>query len=76
MHAVHSQPTRKKRGNLPKEATDKLMKWFFLHEDAPYPTEEQKNEIVRQTNLAMSQVRYERPFAFNTVVASSFLCSV
>lgn len=46
---------RKRRGNLPKETTDKLRSWFQKHLAHPYPTEDEKQELVRQTGLQMSK---------------------
>ena len=46
---------RKRRGNLPKETTDKLRAWFVAHLNHPYPTEDEKQELMRQTKLQMSQ---------------------
>jgi hypothetical protein len=45
---------RKRRGNLPKETTDKLRAWFVAHLHHPYPTEDEKQELMRQTRLQMS----------------------
>lgn len=45
---------RKRRGNLPKETTDKLRAWFIAHLQHPYPTEDEKQELMRQTGLQMS----------------------
>jgi hypothetical protein len=45
---------RKRRGNLPKETTDKLRAWFVANLHHPYPTEDQKQELMRQTGLQMS----------------------
>jgi hypothetical protein len=46
---------RKRRGNLPKETTDKLRAWFIAHLQHPYPTEDEKQELMRQTGLQMSK---------------------
>lgn len=46
---------RKRRGNLPKETTDKLRAWFVSHLQHPYPTEDEKQDLMRQTGLAMSK---------------------
>jgi hypothetical protein len=46
----------KKRGNLPKDTTDKLLAWFHSHLDHPYPTEEEKHKLMRQTGLQMSKL--------------------
>lgn len=46
---------RKRRGNLPKETTDKLRSWFQAHLGHPYPTEDEKQELVRATGLQLSK---------------------
>lgn len=46
---------RKRRGNLPKETTDKLRAWFMAHLTHPYPTEDEKQDLMRQTGLQMSK---------------------
>jgi Homeobox KN domain len=45
---------RKRRGNLPKETTDKLRAWFVAHLQHPYPTEDEKQDLMKQTGLQMS----------------------
>ncbi|UNI21483.1 homeodomain super [Purpureocillium takamizusanense] len=47
---------RKRRGNLPKETTDKLRAWFVAHLQHPYPTEDEKQDLMRQTGLQMNQI--------------------
>ncbi|KAI2636408.1 hypothetical protein GGS26DRAFT_493831 [Hypomontagnella submonticulosa] len=47
---------RKRRGNLPKETTDKLRTWFVAHLHHPYPSEEEKQELMRQTGLQLNQI--------------------
>ncbi|CAH0043210.1 unnamed protein product [Clonostachys solani] len=47
---------RKRRGNLPKETTDKLRAWFMAHLSHPYPTEDEKQDLMRQTGLQMNQI--------------------
>ncbi|RFU25632.1 hypothetical protein B7463_g10716, partial [Scytalidium lignicola] len=47
---------RKRRGNLPKKTTDLLRTWFKLHLQHPYPTEDEKQELMRQTDLQMNQI--------------------
>jgi len=46
---------RKRRGNLPRVTTDKLRHWFVNHLGHPYPTEDEKQELMRQTGLQMSR---------------------
>ena len=48
---------RKRRGNLPKETTDKLRAWFVAHLQHPYPTEDEKQDLMRQTGLQMSTLQ-------------------
>lgn len=50
----HESKPRKRRGNLPKETTDKLRAWFVAHLQHPYPTEDEKQNLMRQTGLQMS----------------------
>jgi Homeobox KN domain len=47
--------TRKRRGNLPKETTDKLRAWFICHLHHPYPTEDEKQSLMSQTGLQISE---------------------
>ncbi|TRX90765.1 hypothetical protein FHL15_008344 [Xylaria flabelliformis] len=47
---------RKRRGNLPKETTEILRNWFFTHLAHPYPTEDEKQALMRETNLQMNQI--------------------
>ncbi|KAI1156004.1 hypothetical protein F4825DRAFT_362807 [Nemania diffusa] len=47
---------RKRRGNLPKETTDKLRAWFVAHLSHPYPKEDEKQELMRETGLQMNQI--------------------
>lgn len=52
----HDSKQRKRRGNLPKETTDKLRAWFVAHLQHPYPTEDEKQELMRETGLQMNQI--------------------
>ncbi|EDU41609.1 Homeobox-KN multi-domain protein [Pyrenophora tritici-repentis] len=47
---------RKRRGNLPKEATNMLKEWFQQNRQSPYPTEDQKMELCNRTGLSLNQV--------------------
>jgi hypothetical protein len=51
---------RKRRGNLPKETTDILRAWFISHLQHPYPTEDEKQELMRLTGLQMSEFLFRR----------------
>jgi Homeobox KN domain len=46
---------RKRRGNLPKETTDTLRAWFREHLSHPYPSEEEKQRMMKATGLQMSE---------------------
>ena len=53
----HNAFNRKRRGNLPKEATNLLKDWFAANRTSPYPTEDQKMELCNRTGLSLNQVR-------------------
>lgn len=48
--------TRKRRGNLPKPVTDLLKAWFRTHQSHPYPSEEEKQLLMCQTGLTITQL--------------------
>ena len=50
------QAPRRRRGNLPRDTTDLLKQWFAEHLGHPYPTEDEKQLLCRQTGLQMTQV--------------------
>ncbi|TVY84093.1 Homeobox protein homothorax, partial [Lachnellula suecica] len=54
--SVHDNKQRKRRGNLPKDTTDKLRAWFMANLNHPYPTEDQKQDLMRQTHLQINQI--------------------
>ncbi|KAF1995967.1 hypothetical protein P154DRAFT_329430 [Amniculicola lignicola CBS 123094] len=56
MGADQNAFNRKRRGNLPKEATGILKAWFQAHRDSPYPTEDEKLALCNQTNLSINQI--------------------
>jgi len=62
---------RKRRGNLPKETTDKLRAWFMSHLTHPYPTEDEKQDLMRHTGLAMSKLCSDS-IIWRTVTNSTF----
>ncbi|KAG8531374.1 uncharacterized protein KY384_003003 [Bacidia gigantensis] len=53
---MDERPARRRRGNLPKWATDFLKQWFFEHIAHPYPTEQEKQELCKRTGLGMTQL--------------------
>ncbi|RMZ69574.1 homeodomain-containing [Pyrenophora seminiperda CCB06] len=52
----HNSFNRKRRGNLPKEATNMLKDWFQQNRQSPYPTEDQKMDLCSRTGLSLNQV--------------------
>lgn len=53
----HSPFNRKRRGNLPREATNLLKEWFQNNRQSPYPGEETKLDLCNRTGLSLNQVR-------------------
>ena len=47
---------RKWGGNIPKETTNKLSAWFIAHLHPPYPTKDDKQELMRQAGLQMTKL--------------------
>lgn len=47
---------KKRRGNLPKDVTAVLKGWLKDHLKHPYPTEEEKKELVKRTELSLNQI--------------------
>lgn len=47
---------KKRRGNLPKEATDRFREWFERHYEHPYPTDEEKRTLAAETGTAVAQI--------------------
>lgn len=46
---------RKRRGNLPKDTTDFLYSWLRDHTSHAYPSEEEKQWMMRETGLQLSK---------------------
>lgn len=53
-HLVAEMPRR--RGNLPRDVTNVLRAWLGSHLGNPYPTEDEKQQLVEQTGLSIVQV--------------------
>lgn len=53
---VGEQRHKRRRGNLPKHVTDRLRQWFFDHISHPYPSEDEKQDLMAATGLTMNQV--------------------
>jgi len=49
-------PSRRKRGNLPKESTCLLKGWLFEHLLHPYPSDDEKAVLSRETGLSNNQI--------------------
>ncbi|XP_042392749.1 homeobox protein knotted-1-like 12 [Zingiber officinale] len=47
---------KKKKGKLPKEARQKLLKWWELHYKWPYPSESEKIALAESTGLDQKQI--------------------
>ncbi|XP_050300441.1 uncharacterized protein LOC126738972 [Anthonomus grandis grandis] len=45
-----------KRPHLPTKAKNHLKKWLFNHTDHPYPTDVEKQQLMKETNLSLLQV--------------------
>ena len=54
--SMEERAPRRRRGNLPKWATDYLKGWFFDHIAHPYPTEQEKQNLCKVTGLGMTQL--------------------
>ena len=65
------QAPRRRRGNLPRDTTDMLKQWFADHLGHPYPTEDEKQMLCRQTGLQMTQVSLSAKHALSQLTASS-----
>lgn len=50
------QRIKRRRGNLPKQVTDLLKEWFRAHKNHPYPSEDEKQMLMCQTGLTITQV--------------------
>ncbi|XP_018682022.1 homeobox protein rough sheath 1 isoform X1 [Musa acuminata AAA Group] len=47
---------KRKKGKLPKEARQKLLKWWELHYKWPYPSESEKLALAESTGLDQKQI--------------------
>ncbi|CAG8799449.1 7681_t:CDS:2, partial [Racocetra persica] len=47
---------KKRRGNLPKATTALLKDWLAKHKKHPYPTEEEKQGLAKETMLNLQQI--------------------
>lgn len=51
-----SGTAKKRRGNLPRQVTEILRKWLSDHIEHPYPTDEEKQQLIKQTGLTLNQL--------------------
>ena len=54
--SMNGTPQRKRRGNIDKRKTEHLRIWFLEHIAHPYPTEEEKRQLMEITGLTHNQV--------------------
>jgi len=47
---------KRRRGNLPKATTALLKEWLAQHKKHPYPTEEEKLHLAKETKLSLQQI--------------------
>ena len=57
-------PERRAYRPPPKESKDKLKLWLSTHVEHPYPTEEEKKELLAETGMTMRQVSPLTPYYF------------
>lgn len=57
----HPLDKSKRKGNLPKAATDIMKNYLVAHLDTPYPSDEDKIRLCAQTGLQISQVSTSSP---------------
>lgn len=51
-----ARPSRRKRRNFNKQATEILNEYFYSHLSNPYPSEEAKEELAKKCGITVSQV--------------------
>lgn len=55
-NSTTSGTAKKRRGNLPRQVTEILRQWLNAHIEHPYPTDEEKQELIKQTGLTLNQL--------------------
>ena len=57
-------PSRRKRRNFSKQATEILNEYFYSHLSNPYPSEEAKEELARKCGISVAQVQYRSKVSY------------
>lgn len=53
------KPTEgRKHASLPKEAVNIMLNWLREHQDKPYPNDDEKGMLIKQTGLSITQINY------------------
>ncbi|XP_052253782.1 uncharacterized protein LOC127860064 isoform X1 [Dreissena polymorpha] len=52
------KPESKKHPSLPKEAVAIMLDWLRQHKDNPYPNDDEKAMLIKQTGLTINQINY------------------
>lgn len=55
-HSTKSES--KKHPSLPKEAVAVMLEWLRNHKDNPYPNDDEKAMLIKQTGLTINQINY------------------
>lgn len=55
-HSIKSES--KKHPSLPKEAVAIMLDWLRQHKDNPYPNDDEKAMLIKQTGLTINQINY------------------
>lgn len=53
-----NKPESKKHPSLPKEAVAMMLDWLRQHKDNPYPNDDEKAMLIKQTGLTINQINY------------------
>lgn len=56
--AQQGKTESKKHPSLPKEAVAMMMEWLRNHKDNPYPNDDEKAMLIKQTGLSINQINY------------------
>jgi hypothetical protein len=56
LHIDAINPAKKRQGNLPRSITEQLKSWLREHIDNPYPSEIDKENLLRETGLTSVQL--------------------